>query len=102
MGFKKAKCTSVMTTPCYRLVEELQESCLKEKNLKVLVYSWFNVSQRCTQVAKKAHSILACIRNIMTSNTREAIVFLYLALVGLHVDCCGDFCCLIIRKSFRC
>ncbi|PKU39034.1 rna-directed dna polymerase from mobile element jockey-like [Limosa lapponica baueri] len=39
------------------------ESCLAEKDLRVLVICWLNMSQQCVQVAKKAKSILACIRN---------------------------------------
>ena len=76
MSFNKTKCWVLHFGPMYRYgigAEKLKDH-MDEKVVRVLVDAWLTLSQQCTQVAKQARSILACVRNSAASRSREVIV----------------------------
>lgn len=66
----------------------------------MLVGSWLNTSQHCTQVTKKASGIWTCIKNSMAGRAK-LIFHLYSALVRLHLKCCVQFWTIHHKKSIE-
>lgn len=57
----------------------------------MLVNAWMNMSLQCTQVAEKANSILACVRNCCQQKLGGDDSPILTALMRLHLDYCVQF-----------
>ena len=70
----------------YRIGDDLLERISVEKDLGILVDNRTARSQQCALVAKKASSILGCIKRTVASMSREVTLHLYSALVWPHSE----------------
>lgn len=63
-----------------------------EEDLGVPLDTKLNLSQQCALATKKSNGILGCIRQNITSRSREVIFLHCSGLVRLHLEFCGQFC----------
>ncbi|KAK4811169.1 hypothetical protein QYF61_019800 [Mycteria americana] len=106
MKFNKAKCQILHLGQSnarhkYKLEEEWLGSSPAERDLGVLVNSRLNRSQQCALAAKRANCILGCIKHSITSQSKEVIIPLYLALVWPHLEYCVQFWAPQFKKDVK-
>jgi len=101
MRFNKIKCQVLHfghNNPMQgcRLRAQWLESCVAEKDLGVLVDSWLNMSQWCSQEGQWHPDFYG---SSVVSRTWEIVVPLYLALVRPHLKYCVQFWTLNYKKD---
>ncbi|GAB0203514.1 mitochondrial enolase superfamily member 1 [Grus japonensis] len=93
MKFNKVKCKVLhmgQGNPkhSYRLGGEWIESSPEEKDLGALADEKLNMSWQCALAAHKANRVLGCIKNSVTSRSREVILPLSSTLMRPHLEYC--------------
>ncbi|PKU44228.1 rna-directed dna polymerase from mobile element jockey-like [Limosa lapponica baueri] len=104
MKFNKDKCMVLnlwRNDPMhqYRLGADRLESGSAEKDLGVLVDSKLTMCQQCAPVAKKASSLLGCIKKTVVSRSKEVILPFYSALVRPDLEYCVHFWAPHLKKD---
>ncbi|KAK4826699.1 hypothetical protein QYF61_010708 [Mycteria americana] len=74
-----------------RLWADRIESSFAEKKLRVVVDTKLHMNQQCSLAAKKATSLLGCIRQSTASRSREVILPRFSALVRPDLESCVQF-----------
>ncbi|KAK4828405.1 hypothetical protein QYF61_026159 [Mycteria americana] len=75
----------------FSLGDKRLESSLAERDPRIWVDGKLNMSQQCVLAAKRANRVPGCIKNSIGSQSRQAIVLLYTALVWPHHEYCVQF-----------
>ena len=96
MKFKKGKCKvlhlgRIKPRHWCTLGADQLEGSLTEKALRVSVNIKFNISQQCALAARKANSLLDCIKKSVASRSRKIILPPYSALVRPRLEHCVQF-----------
>jgi len=103
MKFNKGKCRVLQlgrNNPMhqYSLGSDLLESSSAERELGVLVDDRLTMNRKCALVAKKANSILGCMKKSVTSRSRKVLLPVYSARGRPHLESCVQLWALWFKK----